>query len=365
MVSAAGLAINDATGTAIDTWPAADVALVDRPQAGLPLRLGRLGNPQVRLIIQDRAALAELSAHCPNLRRRVRLDRRSAARLGALLVAAALSVAALVHFVIPEIATQVARSMPPQLERRIGEGVADQLALLMGAIEGRRRALACAAPSGVAALEALLARLAPARQSAEGREGASDPGPDLPPTVRVLDARLVNAFALPGAVIVLPRGMIDFSRSPDELAGVLAHELGHIALRHPIETLIKVAGVSTLFSLLIGDVTGGAVIVALGEYMIRVSYTRPVEQAADAYAVAALHRAAIDPAATAAAFARLLPKGAAGGALERALSTHPPTEDRVALFRAAAREGQPALSAGEWAALKAICAEKAQSRANG
>jgi predicted Zn-dependent protease len=352
-ISAAGIDIRDRAGTAIDTWPADDVALVDRPQAGLPIRLGRLGVPQARLTIPDRAALPELAEHCPNLRRRVGFNRRTAARMGALLVAAGLSVAALIEFVIPEIASQIAGAIPPQIEREIGEGVADQLATLLGALEGRRQALACTAPAGVAAAEAMLARLAP------------EPVHALSPSVRVIDARLVNAFALPGAVIVLPRGMIDFSRGPDELAGVLAHELGHVALRHPIETLIKVAGVSTLFSLMIGDVAGGTVIVAVGEYMIRTSYTRPSERAADDYAIGALQRAGVDPAATAAAFARLLPKGSEGGRVEKALSTHPPTEDRIARFRAAARQGGHALTPAEWAALKSICGARTAPKPGG
>jgi predicted Zn-dependent protease len=176
---------------------------------------------------------------------------------------------------------------------------------------------------------------------------------------------MVNAFAVPGAIVVVPRGMIDFNKAPDEFAGILAHELGHVALRHPIETLIKVAGVSALFSLLIGDVAGGTVILAVGDYMIRMNYTLPAEQAADDYATALLRRAGIDPAATAAAFERLLPKGAASTVLEKALSTHPPTEERVARFRAATLPGRPALAPAEWTAIKTICAPKPEPRAGG
>jgi hypothetical protein len=354
-VTAAGVEIRDAGGSAIAAWPADDVVLIDPPDAGEPIRIGRLSDAGVRLSIADRAALAALRAHCPNLRRRVAAGRRTWVRIGALLAAAAAAVVLMVEVVIPAFATQVARVVPPALEREIGEGVAGQLTLLLGAAEGRRRAADCTQPAGIAAAGALLARLAP------GPIFAS------PPVVRIVDSAMVNAFALPGAVILLPRGMLAFSRSPDELAGILAHELGHVALRHPIETVIKVAGATTLFGLLIGDVAGGTVILALGKYLIQSSYTRPAERAADDYAIAALLRAGIDPAATGEAFARLAPRngktaGDVDDAIGAALSTHPPTAERAALFRAAARPGRPALSAEEWTALKSICAAAASRR---
>jgi hypothetical protein len=343
-VTAEGLAIRAAGPEPVDVWPAKSVTFVETPQAGLPVRLRRLDRPEARIMIQDRAALDPLKTHFPNLRRGARPTRRSIVRIGALFAAAAASVAILVAVVIPELATQIARAIPPEIERRVGDGVADHLALLLGASAGRRPAPACTAPDGVAALSTMLGRLSPA------------PVHELAPMIRVIDSRLVNAFALPGAIILLPRGMIDFSRTPEELAGILAHELGHIVLRHPTENLIKVAGVSTLFSLLIGDVAGGTVIVAVGEYMIRTSYTRPAEEAADEFAIARLRRAAIDPTATAAAFERLLPKETGSSTFEKAFSTHPPTAARVERFRAAALPAaRPILNDAEWAAVKGMC----------
>jgi predicted Zn-dependent protease len=350
-VSPAGVELHAATGAPIAAWPADDVVLVDPPRPGSPIRIGRLADADVRLSIADRAALDALREHCPNLRRKVAVGRRAVIRIGGLLAAAAAAVVLVVEIVIPAFATQIARLVPPAIEREIGEGVADRLAFLLGALEGRRRAAGCADPAGAAAAAALVARLAAAPASAPAR----------PPVVRVVDSRLVNAFALPGSIVLLPRGMVAFSRNPEELAGILAHELGHLALRHPIETVIKVAGVTALFGLMIGDVAGGTVILALGRYLIQSSYTRPAERAADDYAIAALLRAGIDPAPTGEAFARLLPKDGEGP-VGRALSTHPPSEERAALFRAAARPGRPALSDQQWTALKSICAVDAPAR---
>src|SRR5690606_34691134 len=94
-------------------------------------------------------------------------------------------------------------------------------------------------------VEALVARLSAAA------------GPELGPIqVVVLDDSTVNAFALPGGHVFVLSGLLKSAESTEEVAAVLAHELGHVARRHHVRNAIRELGVVTAFSLLLGDVDG-------------------------------------------------------------------------------------------------------------
>ena len=94
-----------------------------------------------------------------------------------------------------------------------------------------------------------------------------------------------NAFALPGGHIYVFQGLIDRAQSPDELAGVLAHEIGHVAHRDGTRTVLQTAGLSFLFGMMLGDFFGGGAVVIAAKTVLRSSYSRRVEAAADTYSV--------------------------------------------------------------------------------
>jgi len=201
---------------------------------------------------------------------------------------------------------------------------------------------ACKGVVGQHALDALGARL-----SQDGR----------PIKVRIVDMDIVNAVALPGRQVVLFQGLVREAKSADEVAGVLAHEIGHAERRHVMASLIRSFG----FSVLVGGVDGGTV----AQGLITTGYTRAAEGQADAFAVDALRRARISPADTAAFFDRL---GASEKALgKRAssalgyLSSHPLSADRRALFAGDVKKGaeyRPAMSAADWQAVRTMCPER-------
>ncbi len=85
-------------------------------------------------------------------------------------------------------------------------------------------------------------------------------GLDDPPHIRLIavNSPQVNAFALPGGVIVVLRGQIEAATSPEELAGVLAHELGHVVARHAMVGAVSEYPVALTFSLLFGSVLGSS-----------------------------------------------------------------------------------------------------------
>ena len=166
---------------------------------------------------------------------------------------------------------------------------------------------------------------------------------------------MVIALARPGAEIIVFRGLIDQAGGPDELAGVLAHELTHVAERHPAAALIRGMGVGILATLITGDASGA---VASGIATITASsYSRDDEAAADRGALARLKRAGIGNAGFATFFHRLETLEESGGVLPAWMGTHPETKSRIAAVEAAAdpRTLPPALRDEEWQAIKRIC----------
>ena len=102
----------------------------------------------------------------------------------------------------------------------------------------------------------------------------------LPLTVIVLDDPMVNAFAAPGGQIVFFRGMIESAESPDELAAVMAHEVGHVVARDPTRLALRSVGSVGLLGLLLGDFAGGGLIVVLADQLLDSSYSREAEEKA-------------------------------------------------------------------------------------
>jgi hypothetical protein len=198
----------------------------------------------------------------------------------------------------------------------------------------------CAAPGGQQALDKLAARL------------GTQPGSMR---IRVVNVPIVNAAALPGGTIVIFNELLDEAEGPDEVAGVLAHEIAHVENRDVTEMMIRQLGFSLLLSTL-GGTTGSNV-----EMLMGARYSRGAEARADADAIAALQRANISPRATAGFFERLakIEKSVPGLAKSLAyISSHPMSEARQRQFESAVRKGEayaPALSPEEWRDLKTIC----------
>ena len=202
----------------------------------------------------------------------------------------------------------------------------------------------CQEPTGASALSKLATRLDP-------KAGELN--------IRVVDIDIVNAAALPGGNIVIFRGLLAKADGPDEVAGVLAHEIAHVRNRHVTEVMLRQFGVGLLVATL-GGSTGGNV-----ESILSLSYGRSAEREADAGAIAALADANISPRPTALFFGKLAKLEGEFGEFDQALaylSTHPLSRTRQQAFANSADRAklyQPALSAKEWAALRAICTHPA------
>ncbi|MFZ0142048.1 MAG: M48 family metallopeptidase [Aeromicrobium sp.] len=145
----------------------------------------------------------------------------------------------------------------------------------------------------------------------------------------VVDARDINAFALPGGPMFVNRGMIEAARNEGEMAGVMAHEISHVALRHATAQQTKVTSTKNtiigLGAILGGAILGGQTGAAIGQtvYQIRLTkYSREYETQADILGSQIMARAGYDPRDLANMFRTIAQQGGGGGGPEW-LSSHP------------------------------------------
>ena len=146
-----------------------------------------------------------------------------------------------------------------------------------------------------------------------------------------------NAFALPGGHIYVFQGLIDRAQSPDEVAGVLAHEIGHVAHRDGTRTVLQAAGLSFLFGMMLGDFVGGGAVVIAAKTVVRSSYSRRVEASADIYSVVLMRKVGGDPRALAAILERVTADKDEG---IKILADHPDTKDRIIAINAHGAQGR-------------------------
>ena len=319
-----GVAISDADGTVLSSWPAGRVILAELPRGGEPVRLG-LDGTTARLVVDDPGVVETLRPMAPQLYRRVRLSWSGLARIAAWAGAAVVAVAFIILVVVPSLSRQMAAVTPDAVRQRIGAATLRQLPRLLPIDRSgppHMRQAYCGYDRVRDALQAMLVRLTA----------------DMALRVVVVNTEVVNAFALPGDMVVLTQGLIDNASSAEEVAGVIAHEMGHVAHDHPIESMYRTATVSVLAGLVTGDAAGGILITGLGQWVLNTGYSRAAEREADQYALERLYAAGIDSSGLERFFARLMEeRDKDAGPFSRMLSTHPPTRERLEAVRRADR----------------------------
>jgi Zn-dependent protease with chaperone function len=145
--------------------------------------------------------------------------------------------------------------------------------------------------------------------------------------VTVVKSDVVNAFALPGGYVVVFTGLMKKAESPEEVAGVLAHELNHVLQRHGLERIIKQLGFVAVVSIVLGNPPGlGGVMKQLGVELMTLKFGRTQETEADTTGLDLLYRAKINPEGMITFFQRLAEKDE--GRVEW-LSTHPMSSARA------------------------------------
>ncbi|WP_222927449.1 M48 family metallopeptidase [Qipengyuania marisflavi] len=218
--------------------------------------------------------------------------------------------------------------VPVSWERKMGDA-------MIGNFGGRL----CHTPAADAALAKMQDRIDPAAGDIR---------------VGLANIDMVNAVALPGGQVLMFDGIIQQAESPEELAGVLGHEIGHVRERHVMTALLRQFGLSILLAGAnsgLGDTAFG--IAAMG-------YSRDAELEADAYARKQMAKGRVSPLGAAGFFERMAKESGEGEspALIGWIATHPSSRDRAKAYRTSATEGAaypPVLTKQEFAALKSAC----------
>lgn len=148
---------------------------------------------------------------------------------------------------------------------------------------------------------------------------------------KVVNAREINAFALPGGPMYVNRGMIEAARTEGEMAGVMAHELSHVALRHGTAQATKaqkyslLAGIAGIAgAVLAGPAAGQIGQAAVGTYFMK--FSREYETEADVLGAQIMARAGYDPRDLANMFRTIQQQSGSGG--PEFLSDHPNPANR-------------------------------------
>jgi Zn-dependent protease with chaperone function len=334
-----------ADGRVLAEWPYDQLETLSSPDD--VLRLGKFGNPVLaRLEVHDPQLAAAIDELSLPVDRSGRSERRMRTKVIFWSLAATASLLLVAIVGLPLIATQLTPFIPYALERKLGV-----------AIDRQARASLDTRHAGAAFECGNDGKEKPGRAAFDKLMGQMETAAALPIPLKAVVVRKpeANAFALPGGYIYVLEGLIDKAETPDELAGVIAHEIGHVAHRDGTRTVVQAAGLSVLFGMLLGDFVGGGAVVFAAKTLLQTSYTREVETAADGYGVTLMHTIGGDARALGAILSRI-----AGGTHPgpRILRDHPETRDRVAAIEAMAGPGpsKPLLATSEWAALKTICA---------
>ena len=160
---------------------------------------------------------------------------------------------------------------------------------------------------------------------------------DVAYVFKVVDTGDVNAFALPGGWLYVNAGLIATAETESELAGVMAHEIGHVVGRHGARQISAQYGLAILLEIVAGGPASDSIarqiagqFAGIGAGLTLLKYSRDMEREADALAVEETYAAGIDPSGIGTFFEKLmLLHQAEPGGLELLFATHPPSEERV------------------------------------
>lgn len=221
-----------------------------------------------------RSAPPDLVPHLERTAERVRRARVSRRAWLAIAVGSLLSLLLILWAASDVLVRMAVTHIPVEWERPIGEAARGQfLAGQQVLKEG----------PAVAALQEITQRLA-----------GSIPHNPYKFEVTVVRSDVVNAFALPGGSVIICTGLLKQAESPDEVAGVLGHELNHVLLRHGLERIVKTLGIVAIVTIVVGDQQGLVGLAKqLGIELVTLKFGREQEMEADLNGLRLLHRAKI------------------------------------------------------------------------
>ncbi|GAB1723975.1 MAG: M48 family metalloprotease [Nitrospira sp. CR1.1] len=350
-ISPAALQIAMSDGS-MKQWPYDQIRQTQGTYRGEPVRLEFGPEPAEAVVIASRALLTEIHTAAPTLAehfhnpswRKRRLAWTLAAGLGVVFL-----LISLYRWGIPGIASAATPYVPTTWEESLGRRIVEHLA---------SETQQCRDPERLRKIDYVVQTLAATRPDSPYRVSLS-----------VVDNPAVNAFAAPGGQVVILRGLLERTTSPEQLAGVLAHELQHVYQRHSTRAILEQTAGTLLLTAVSGDLSGGLAWGLEGaRTMGSLHYSRTHEQEADTEGLRMMQAAHLDPAPMIAFYETLQKAEQDHAGPPDFLSTHPDMGQRIATL--IARAGPPPTDArrllpGEdWKDIRTLCRVQAGTRSN-
>ena len=281
-------------------------------------------HPDVSLYTLEHAVLSHPAlVNDPGIGEQLKIVRRK--KLGlwgvlAVLVVGALGLAVLLWMAKSPLAKVAAANVPPAWEVKLGDTVFEQLKVTqLDLVEDP-------------ALESELAKITEPLVKGIGSQRYAF-------QFHITRNKQVNAFAIPGGHVVIHTGLLEASDTPEEVAGVLAHEIAHVTRQHSLRNIFESAGIYLIVQTILGDASGViSVIAEQGTFLLSRKFSRDFEREADDEGWRYLEQANIDPRGLAEFFRKMKEgKGSVIQTTEKSLSilsTHPTDDERIARLEA-------------------------------
>jgi len=325
-----GITLEVAGGNII--WKFEQIIVLERPHDSKPMVLAATQQDTARLVIEDIKAYQKIIPHIPNKHIKVSHVHHPW-RILFIVMAFITAILAFAVWGVPYYAPSLAKKIPPSWDDRLGQWA-------IASVASNRNI--CINEAGVKALQKLAKNL------------SANQNIDTKFDVQVLDFHFVNAFSVPGFHVVLAKGLLDAAKTPDEVAGVLAHEMAHSIEHHPTAGLLTEIGISVIFAAAFGSSPD------FGVQMLNFSYSRKYEFEADKVGTHLLNQANISATGLINFFKTLNEDTTHLDKYLKYISTHPPSQERIDQIKQLdeTTNAKPSLTPKEWKDLQNICQDK-------
>jgi predicted Zn-dependent protease len=316
-------------------WPIADVRQTQGSFSSEQMRI-EFGTDPVQALIVDEPGFVEAmrqSYPLAPLRGQAQTTRFALWSVGAL-------VAAIVLYVVgaPVAASWTAERVPVSWEAALGREVTREMAP-----ESKQ----CVDPMALGAAREILNRLI-----------ATTPENPYQFSLAIVKDSMINAFAAPGGFVVVNSGLLKAAETPEQFAGVLAHELQHVLLRHTTRGILRDAPIKIAIQTLFGGTSAETVGQLVGTMGV-LSYRRGDESEADREGLRMLQAAGIDPTGMVEFMKVLDQQNKMASSIPKYLSSHPRSADRAEVLNTLAKVGSVApgapLDRAEWSRVRNRC----------
>jgi predicted Zn-dependent protease len=325
------------------SWPYRAMTQTQGTYQGEAVRFEYGSEPIESVVIADHSVLTEIhriAAHFPvhfhdPSARRTRTKWTIVAALAVIVITALLY-----RWGIPILSASIMPLIPVSWEEAVGERVVGRLVP-----EGRR----CRNPRLMEALSTIAHPLIQPEFSNR-----------YPIRLYVLDDNAVNAFAVPGGHVVLLRGLLERTEAPEQLAGVLAHELQHVYKRHTTRAMIEQTTGAVLMTALSGDFSGGLTWgIGAAQALNALRYSCAHEAEADLAGLHMMEAAGLDSTAMVTFFRNMQQELPGAASIPDFLTTHPHMDERISALTIATHpatgQSRRLLPKENWTEIRSLC----------